>query len=215
LSKSPANDVEPVAAIWLLDGRIVSDQQLLPYLTWLSPGEAERYRRFIRPQRQRQFLLGRILLRSLLGQALNRPPSAISLLERSGQAPMLLGMETTPYFSLSHSGDWIACALSMQTPVGLDIEMLNPQRDFLALSEQALDEDDTALIAQLQGDARVKTFYECWSRKEALYKLASTDASASAQHCINLSHPEISIVLCSASALVSPPVSKSFKWPAS
>ena len=214
MSKSPVNDVEPVATIWLLDGRVVSDQQLLPCLTWLGPSEIQRYQRFLRPQRQRQFLLGRILLRSLLEQALNLPPSAISLLERSEQAPALLGMETTPYFSLSHSGDWIACALTIQTPVGLDIEMLNPQRDFLALSEQALDDDDTALIAKLQGDARVKMFYECWSRKEALYKLASTDASAPDQHCINLSHPEISVVLCSASPLVSLPELKSFKWPA-
>lgn len=192
----------------------MSDQHLLPYLTWLGPGEIERYQRFIRPQRQRQFLLGRILLRSLLGQTLNVSPPDIPLSERPGSAPLLHGAEAKPHFSLSHSGDWVACALSEQTPVGLDIEVLNPQRDLLALSEQALDEDETALIWGLQGEARVKMFYACWSRKEALYKLTSADASASGQHCVNLSHPDISIVLCSASALVSVPTLKSFNWPA-
>lgn len=190
----------------------MSDQQLLPYLTWLGPGETERYQRFTRPQRQRQFLLGRILLRSLLAQILNVSPADIPLSERPGLAPLLQGVEAKPYFSLSHSGDWIACALSEQTAVGLDIEVLNPERDLLALSEQALDPDEVALVRGLQDEARVKMFYECWSRKEALYKLASTDSSAAGQHCIHLSHPDISIVLCSASTLVSLPMLQPFQW---
>jgi 4'-phosphopantetheinyl transferase len=213
LSKSPVNDVEPVATIWLLDGRVVSDQQLLPYLTWLGQDEAERYQRFTRPQRQRQFLLGRILLRSLLAQILNVAPADVLLSERLGLAPLLQGVGAKPYFSLSHSGEWIACALSEQMAVGLDIEVLNPERDLLALSEQALDPDEVALVRGLQGEARVKMFYQCWSRKEALYKLASTDSSASGQHCINLSHPDISIVLCSPSTLMSLPMLQSFQWP--
>lgn len=191
----------------------MSDEQLLAHLAWLNSDEVARYRSFIRPERQRQFLIGRSLLRYKLGKLLGVRPEAISFSERPGYAPLLNWMGAAPEFSLSHSGPWIACAISTQTALGLDIEVMNSERDLLALSEQALDADDVTLIKGLQGKARVMAFYECWSKKEARYKLASMCGSESEDNCIKLSHPEISIVLCSALPLAETPMLASFEWP--
>lgn len=197
-TSSDANpNAGPVATVWLLDGRSVGDDQLLPYVSWLTPDELQRYQRFLRPERQRQFLLGRILLRYSLGELLDIAPSSISLSERPGHAPVLNLKQGLPGFSLSHSGPWVACAVSEQSALGLDIELLNGARNLLALAEQAFDATECTLLTEKQGDARVAAFYTLWSTKEARYKLASTATSDSVAHCMTFPHTDISIVLCS------------------
>jgi 4'-phosphopantetheinyl transferase len=213
LSKSPTNEIATVATVWLVDSRTVSDEKLVPFVCWLATDEMERYRRFIRPERQRQFLIGRILLRQALGTLLGISPETVSLVERPGHAPLLNCLEPVPGFSLSHSGGWIACAVSGQTALGLDIEVMNPERDLMALSEQAFDADESALIRAQRESDRVSMFYELWSKKEAAYKLASTTGNDSDKHYLVLPHPDISIVLCSGELLGAATIQQCHEWP--
>lgn len=192
LSKSPTE----TADLWLVDSRTIGDDQLARRAGWLGAAEQARYARFVRPARQRQFLTGRILLRTALGQLLGVAPASISLAERENNAPLLEWAGAMPGFSLSHSGPWVACAVSAGGALGLDIEVRDPGRDLLALAAQAFSADETARIAALSGEARVAAFYEQWSTTEAKYKLASDCAA-----CISIPHPDLSIVLCSASPL--------------
>jgi 4'-phosphopantetheinyl transferase len=182
--------------VWLLDGRTVSDEKLQSCIAWLNTAEAERYARFVRPLRQRQFLMGRILLRLALSKLLDVAPGSIALSERRGQAPLLNFPSPAPGFSLSHSGPWLACAVSRQAALGLDIEMLDAGRDLLALAEQVFDVDSVTLLKSLEGDARTSAFYRMWSKKEAAFKLVSSAGDMHA-HTITLSHAEMAIVLCS------------------
>lgn len=197
MSKSPRNNINPVATVWLLDGRTVSDEQLSAYISWLNPDELQRYQRFLRFERQRQFLIGRILLRFALGNLLDVSPSFISLSERPDRAPLLNLEGHAPGFSLSHSGPWIACAVSEQSALGLDIELLDDTRDFVALAEQSFDATECAMLKEKEAAARVAQFYTLWSTKEARYKLASTATADFSAHCISFPHTDISIALCS------------------
>jgi 4'-phosphopantetheinyl transferase len=203
LSKSLTSRTAPAATIWLSDSRIVADHELDNRLDWLTDDEVARYRRFVRPQRQQQFLLGRVLLRVALGDLLDVEPDTISLSERPGRAPVLHGVDPVPGFSISHSGPWVACAVSADLPLGLDIELLDAERDLVALAEQAFCSEEAKQVAALAGELRVRTFYELWSRKEAAYKFASASVPGAEReaHFSTLSHPEISIVLCSARPL--------------
>lgn len=187
------------ATLFLLDARTVDEAYLPTLLSWLSPAELARYRRFMRPQRQRQFLLGRALLRTLLGQALALPAASIVLEERAGQAP--LAAADAPCFSLSHSGHWIACALSSGTALGLDIEMMDGRRDLPALARQAFGDTVADGLAAMAHEDQVASFYRRWSEYEACYKLGGEAAS-----CVALAHAELSIVLCSAAPLAQRPV---------
>jgi 4'-phosphopantetheinyl transferase len=195
LSKSPTSE-SAVATLWLADSRSIAPAELEGRFDWLAEDEALRYRRFVRPQRQRQFLLGRILLRIALGEMLGIAPHSISLAERPGRAPLLQGLDPVPGFSIAHSGPWVACAVSA-LPIGLDIEMLDRERDLLALAEQAFSAEEAQRVSRCDGAARAQTFYELWSRKEAAYKLASAMKSDHETHFSTLPHPEVSIVLCS------------------
>jgi 4'-phosphopantetheinyl transferase len=195
LSKFLTNNVDPVATVWLLDGRTVGDDQLLPFISWLNPEELQRYQRFLRVERQRQFLLGRILLRCALGKLLDVQPTSISLSERAGNAPVFNGEGAAPGFSLSHSGPWVACAVSEQSILGLDIEMLDGARDLLALAQQVFDASECTSLKEKEGAERIAAFYTLWSTKEARYKFASTAGDDAVPHCMTFPHTDISIVL--------------------
>jgi 4'-phosphopantetheinyl transferase len=185
------------AAVRLVDGRAIGDEALAPFVAWLSPGEAQRYARFVRPLRRRQFLIGRILLRQALGKLLGVPAATVELVEQPGNAPRLAWPDSAlPGFSLSHSGPWVACAVSADTKLGLDIEQIDPARDVLALAAQAFDQDEIAWLCARPDASRMRDFYQLWSTREARFKLNAPGA-----HCISLAHAQLSVVLCSARPL--------------
>lgn len=195
------------ARIWLTDGDAVSEASMASFHGWLGPDELARHQRFVREQRRRQFVLGRGLLRTMLGQLLSVEPQAVRLDEQVGKAPRLV-LPGRPAvagvgFSISHSGRWVACAASTQTALGLDIEMRDAGRDLEALAAQAFGPDEMPAWERLraQPDAqRIDGFYRLWSEKEARFKLGRSDTA----HCVALPHRELSIALCSAVPLVAP-----------
>jgi 4'-phosphopantetheinyl transferase len=191
------------AWLWMVDADAVAEAELLRFRDWLSAGEVARCQRFVRAQRLRQFVVGRILLRKALGRLLNVAPREVRLEEQVGKAPLLVspvpkgGM---PGFSIAHSGRWVACAVSAQTALGLDIEMRDPGRDLSALAAQAFDEREVALwerSLQMPEAQRVDAFYRMWSGKEARFKLGA----ASGGHCVVVPHAELSVTVCSESPL--------------
>lgn len=196
-----------VASLWMVDADAVSDADLLRYRGWLLPSEMARYQRFVRAQRQRQFVVGRVLLRMALGRLLSVVPPDVRLEEQVGKAPRLTApvlKGAPPGFSIAHSGRWVACATSAQTALGLDIEMRDPGRDLVALAEQAFDAGEMAQWARIQNlpdDERVDGFYRMWSEKEARFKLGETAEG----YCLSLPHPELSVAVCSELPLVRPP----------
>ncbi|MYM82302.1 4'-phosphopantetheinyl transferase superfamily protein [Duganella sp. FT50W] len=187
------------ASLWMVDADVVTEAALQRWRGWLSPGEMARHQRFVRAQRQRQFIIGRVLLRMALGRLLAVTPQEIRLEEQVGKAPRLVAPvrkgETTG-FSIAHSGRWVACAVSAQTALGLDIEMKDASRDLHALAAQAFDSAEMAQWARLQTlpePERVEGFYRLWSEKEASFKLGV----AAGGHCWSLPHAELSVALCS------------------
>lgn len=185
--------------IWLADADAMTDASLQRYLGWLTPGELARHGRFVREQRRRQFVAGRVLLRMALAPLLRVQPQQVLLEERNGQAPRLLTPApcgAAPGFSISHSGRWVACAVG-EHALGLDIEVRDAARDLAALAKQAFDADEMARWQQMQrwdDEARVEGFYRLWSEKEARIKLGM----AVGGYCIAVPHEELSVVLCSA-----------------
>ncbi|MGV7209288.1 4'-phosphopantetheinyl transferase family protein [Oxalobacteraceae bacterium A2-2] len=216
------------ATIWLVDGAAVADALLESRLPWLGQGELARYQRFILPERRRQFLLGRVLLRMALGQLLRQAPDSIVLEEQVGQAPRLMlpgvargGRKAAqgghaahavqaalPGFSIAHSGPWSACAVSPDTALGLDIGLIDASRDLAALAGQALSAAEWEALRQLPDEELAPAFYRAWSEKEARFKLRGAAAGAGLQveaHCSTQRHGALWVALCSTHALDQPP----------
>jgi 4'-phosphopantetheinyl transferase len=160
--------------LWLLDGSRVSGDDLDFFAHRLSASERYRYTGFARRERRRQFLLGRALLRVAAARCTGLSPDAFDVIERPGDAPRLTvpaGRCSIPYFTLSHSGGCIGCAISLNARVGLDIEVMDPTRDILAGSRIAFHREEHAWLLRQSSTTRLSAFYELWCSREALYKL--------------------------------------------
>ena len=188
--------------VWLTDARLVSDAVLAAFADCFSPSERLRFAAFTRPLRQRQFLIGRILLRQALASLLDARAQDLRLVERPGAAPLLerKGAEGLG-FSISHSGPWVACAASSSSALGLDIEVLDPARDLEAMAEHAFDAEELAWWRGRHSASRRRDFYELWCAKEARFKMPAAQGS-----CLPLFHPELAIALCSEQPLAQLPV---------
>ncbi len=181
------------ALVWLTDARAIDDAALTGFTDWLSPAEALRLGAFVRPLRQRQFLIGHVLLRQALGQLLGCPAAQVRLVERPGAAPQLEWPDSAGVgLSISHSGPWVACAVSATSLLGLDIEVVDPARDLAALAEQAFDGAEQGWWESRPAATRTKDFYDVWCAREARIKLHAEPGG-----CVHLSHDELAIALCS------------------
>ncbi len=70
-------------------------------------------------------------------------------------------------FSLSHSGDMAAVALSLRA-VGVDVE--RGKEKLLRLQEKILCEAERAVFARLTGEDKERYLLEKWTQKEAIFK---------------------------------------------
>ncbi|MFJ3045509.1 4'-phosphopantetheinyl transferase family protein [Herbaspirillum chlorophenolicum] len=170
----------PSTRIWIVDGRdFVASSASIPIVppklaARLSNSERARLKCFLKPQRAREFLLGRLLLRHALIQVLDCNTRDIDVMERPDASPHVEikgcpadGM-ALPGFSISHSRGWLACAIGNIFTLGVDIEAPSPQRDLHALAGLAFSPREAAWLAKQEyhDDA----FYRLWCAKEALYK---------------------------------------------
>jgi 4'-phosphopantetheinyl transferase len=171
------------------------------FRSWLSQSEERRFLAFGRKQRRDQFLMGRGLLRLALADLLGRPARSIVLEDVPGQAPRLAEPQPGAVgFSISHSGDWIACAVGTGTRLGLDIELRDAARDLQALAAHAFGPDVEAALEALPADARTATFYRMWSGQEARIKLNVPCAAT-----YEFPHPLLSVAVCCSEELDAAP----------
>jgi 4'-phosphopantetheinyl transferase len=188
--------------IYLVHLKELSGELLGQLESKLNHQEIQRLHQFVRAERATQFIVGRSLLRSLLGSQLHLSSAQVPLLERLGNAPVLeLVQPSNLEFSIAHSGDWVACGLSTNGKIGLDIELMDQKRNVLALAEHSLDIDQITQLRSLQPSAQIDYFYRCWTLKEALFKLAVT-----CQDTQYLHHPQLAITVCCETAFTQTPM---------
>jgi 4'-phosphopantetheinyl transferase len=207
----------PSATLWLLDGSRVAEEDVAFFVQQLGESEARRYACFKRRERQRQFLLGRMLLRFAVSNLISIPLDAVAIIERESNAPQLVLSNLSylqPAFSISHSRDWVACAVSSNASLGVDIEVESSARDIIGISQLAFHPKDHGWLLRQRETARLSSFYHLWCTREALYKLmcslgrqivlsplVGVDGAFVSQapnwHRYTLSHSALIVAICS------------------
>jgi 4'-phosphopantetheinyl transferase len=208
---------KPSATLWLLNGSLVHEDDIAFFVGQLGVSEAHRYARFKRRERQRQFLLGRMLLRFAISNLMALPPDTLGVVERDSNAPRLVlpdSKSVQPSFSLSHSRDWVACAVSPDVILGVDIEFNDPRRNISDVSHMAFHGNEHLWLLQQSEAARLSAFYQLWCTREALYKLMCAlgretvslplmgvdgmlASNGPGWHCSTLSHRALTVAVCS------------------
>jgi 4'-phosphopantetheinyl transferase len=143
-----------------------------------------------------------------LGALLGMDGADIVLTEQPGAAPRLaLSGSESIGFSISHSGRWVACAASLDTKLGLDIEVIDPARDIAALAQQAFDAERIDRLNACPDAQRTDLFYALWCAQEAEIKLGEAGAA-----CFQARHADLAIALCSGRRLERAPPLELQAW---
>lgn len=130
------------------------------------------------PQRRRQYLIGRMVLRSLLRRYLGDAAELPFRYLPAGK-PLLPAPHAHLQFNLAHSGDLLAVALATSHPVGVDIERV---RTILHLSTTAgtyFTDREREWLRSLDEGTRSQGFLLLWTSKEAVAKATGTGISGS------------------------------------
>lgn len=128
---------------------------------WLSSSEQARAARLRAPQRLAHYLSGHWLLREVLARVVAVGDS-VEIIDRQSLPPQLAGRPDL-HLSLSHSGPWIACAVST-APIGIDLEQHRP-REALSGFDHLLRNPD-----EPPGSLDPYALLERWVVKEAYIK---------------------------------------------
>jgi len=84
--------------------------------------------------------------------------------------PMLVGSPRPLAFNLSDSADWLACAVTSGTAVGIDLEYCDPGRDVMKLARRFFRSAEIAALEACTREHRTARFYDYWTLKEARVK---------------------------------------------
>jgi 4'-phosphopantetheinyl transferase len=150
--------------------------------------EQTRADRFRFPRDSHRFIASRGILRTLLGRYLHVPPAHLRFCYGDRGKPALAedfsmsGLQ----FNLSHSEDLMLCAIACNCLVGIDLEYIRPIDNLEDLTQRFFSPQEHAAIHALPTEARLRSFFQHWTCKEALLK-------ATGDGLVSLSAIELSI----------------------
>ena len=156
-----------------LDVRTVPPETLARWEQWLDAEKRQRIGRLPADKRLLS-LCGDGIAREMLAQKLGCAPAEIPFTYTEAGKPLTDGA----FFSVSHSGDVVACAVSDRA-VGVDLEKLRPVPSRLG---RALDCEEAA-----------ETFWQLWTRREAALKCRGETLGAwkrSREEGLTFTHPD-------------------------
>jgi len=144
----------------------------------LSPDERGRANRFHFDVDRKRSVLGRGLLRLLLGHILRRPAGHLQFeCNEFGKPRLIAGQGPPLHFNLSHSGDLVLVAITIGREVGIDVEKIRLDFAVEEVAAQTFSAKECKLLASLTTEARYRAFFSCWTRKEAYLKARGTGLS--------------------------------------
>lgn len=163
-------------AVWVTLASVAAICQRLPAQAdqpWLGAQERQRLSGITSPRRREQFLAGRWLARHCLADMLGGDWRGYELSAPEEGRPEVMACESgaapAGFFSISHSADWLACAVA-PFPVGVDIEGTTRERDVAALIELTCSDVEQRQMNGLSADDLKRAFQARWSLKEAWIK---------------------------------------------
>jgi 4'-phosphopantetheinyl transferase len=151
----------------LYGGMVGAFRSRLPeFSQLLCEAEQVRAERYRYDKDREEFVIGRGLLRRLLGQYLGVGPEAVTFTYGKHGKPSVEGM----WFNLAHSGGWLLYGVCGDRPIGVDIEQVKPMPELDKLSGRFFTKTEARLVQSLGEPLKTETFFRIWTAKEAYLK---------------------------------------------
>jgi len=108
--------------------------------------------------------------RECLSHCADQAPAAWRFASSEHGKPRLQDSPLPLDFNLSHSGDWLACAVTSAGEVGVDLEQVDRERDVLRVARRYFSAREIESLTALPPGQRQDRFYDLWTLKEAWIK---------------------------------------------
>lgn len=138
----------------------------------LTADEVARARRFYLPKDRDRFIVGRGLLRSILGRYLHLEPGQLRFrYGPHGKPSLAVGFNQDGLrFNASYSGGLGLYALAQGREIGVDVEWIRPDFPGSEVADRFFSRRELATLGSLPADKRQEAFFACWTLKEAYTK---------------------------------------------
>jgi 4'-phosphopantetheinyl transferase len=144
----------------------IDELTLRKLLTYLPNDKQERVKKLAKPGDAKRVLLADILVRSAVANELKVSNKAIEFNANKYGKPVLK-RDCDLHFNVSHSEDWIVCAVDDE-PIGIDIEKIRPVE--LEFAAQFFSEEEYKILMSKSLEDQQHFFFDLWTLKESYVK---------------------------------------------
>lgn len=158
--------------VWLTSLSAVSYGQQLACLNFLSVAERAKWQRFVAKDAQLQYLVTRALIRTTLSRYADVPAQAWQFEANAYGRPHIVqpGDCDDIGFNLSNTTGLVACAVSGDCEIGIDVENIARALDTDALAPTVFAPAELTDFRQAGQEHRRDRFYSYWTLKESYIK---------------------------------------------
>jgi 4'-phosphopantetheinyl transferase len=137
----------------------------------MSADETARAEKFYFERDRRRFVVGRGILRRLLGRYLGCGPADIVFrYGPNGKPAVALPADASFHFNLAHSEGLALYAFTRGGDVGVDLERVRDMPDWEFIAATCFTTDEQAALRRAGPDERQREFFAAWTRQEARLK---------------------------------------------
>lgn len=144
--------------------------------SFLSDQEKIKARQFANSVHKENYIIAHGLLKILLSSYTSIPPQYIEYSYNEFGKPFLKSNNSFQ-FNMSHSGEKIAFAIAQDIQIGIDIEYKKNKINVNSIAEMIMSPTEAFLFHQLEEKDKPHSFFDFWTKKEAILKAAGKGLS--------------------------------------
>ena len=148
----------------------ISEFDLKQWFAEMPEDRQEKCRRMHSKSAQKCCIAADHLARASIADYLQIPLESVQILHTEAGKPYVSGNPC--YFSLSHSGESVICAVS-DKPVGVDVERIRTIDQAVA-TKICTEEELNFLNGIAEQETRNRALLQIWTKKEAIFKIEGT-----------------------------------------
>ncbi len=138
----------------------------------LARDEIGRAERFHFTRDRQHFVRCRSAVREILGRYLGIPAQDIRFSYEANGKPQVVEDQNPQQlrFNISHSSGLAVIAVASVRAIGVDVEKIRPDVEYLELAERFFSTNEYKALSALPSNQLARAFFACWTRKEAFIK---------------------------------------------
>jgi 4'-phosphopantetheinyl transferase len=145
----------------------------------LNIEERSRADKFKSEIHRNRFIVARGVLRQILSLYLDLNPNKIEFIYSDRGKPYLSDNHLNLQFNLSHSEDLAVYAITQNKKIGIDVEYINSNNDYLGIARRFFSAKEVKTIEAVTKTERSQLFFQFWTAKEAYLKATGEGLSGS------------------------------------